>query len=146
MYNWICTIMYHITGDPLQKTLKHKVAPVLIGCGFFVALLISSPAQAESWYRELNTNVEESGLDKGIHIAIGTGISYYAAEHTSIERWQAALIPTAIGLIKESTDKNFDTGDLLSWAVSGVVGAYMVPGLRVYCANKFYGASYTFEW
>lgn len=96
-----------------------------------VSFVGSSLASAESLYRELNTGFNELGnWDKVAHIAVGTAISYSMVEY-DINPHIAAATPFAIGLVKELTDKNFNTGDLISWGVSGLIGAYGIPWLKV---------------
>ncbi|GEM_PF-6977060 len=56
------------------------------------------------------------------HVALGGGLSYWVTSETQRPEL-GILAATVAGALKESTDKNFDAGDLASWVVGGVVGA-----------------------
>lgn len=117
--------------------MKTIIILIMLACS-------ASVASAENWYRELNTDIEKSGFDKALHVVGGTAISYYMAEHTDIARPIAALTPAGIGLVKELTDENFDYGDLASWAISGYIGAYLIPGLFVHADDDEVLVGYSF--
>ena len=102
----------------------------IVGILTMVVILVNT-AQAESMWREINTEVEESGLDFAVHLSIGSGVSYYMAEELEINREVSAVTPLLIGVVKELTDKNFDPVDLITWGASGLIGAYLIPGLFV---------------
>jgi hypothetical protein len=98
---------------------------VLLLCLTF-APVCSGVAMANEW-RNMNTFVEHSGFDDIIHAGVGAAAAYLIKEHSGLTGWKlrAAMIavPLALGLIKETTDKNFDSGDILGYGVgaTGVV-------------------------
>jgi hypothetical protein len=83
-------------------------------------------ATANDW-RNLNTLAERSGFDDTIHFAVGAGIAYLIKQHSGLTGWKLRAtmiaVPLALGLLKETTDKNFDSGDVLGYGVgaTGVV-------------------------
>lgn len=56
-------------------------------------------------------------------------MSYTMYDYFEINQHLSAATPLAIGVVKELTDKNFDAKDLISWGLSGVLGAYVIPGI-----------------
>jgi len=85
-------------------------------------LMPAIPAQA-GMYRDANTWFEKnSPLDKNFHIGVGIGISHILKQNGASTAVSLA-VPATIGLVKESTDRNFSTSDLLSWVAGGIVGA-----------------------
>ncbi|NTU49789.1 MAG: hypothetical protein HGA87_02660 [Desulfobulbaceae bacterium] len=106
-------------------------------------LTTASPASA-GWYRDANSWVQErTPLDHALHFGVGTGISYGLAK-SGASPLVSVAVPVAIGLVKESTDKNFSTADLLSWAVGGVVGALLGTDTSVTCSGQGVGIEYKF--
>lgn len=94
-----------------------------------VALLLPCPAQA-GWYRDANTWVHErEPLGHALHLAAGTAVAYTLRSHGASAVVSVA-VPAAMGIIKESTDKNFDALDMLSWIAGGVLGTKL-EGLAV---------------
>jgi hypothetical protein len=90
-----------------------------------LVLLLPCQAMANEW-RNMNTFVEHSGFDDTIHVAVGAGIAYLIKEHSGLTGWKLRVtmiaVPLALGLIKESTDKNFDSGDVLGYgAGAGII-------------------------
>lgn len=89
-------------------------------------LVLPSVTMANEW-RNMNTFVELSGFDTIVHAGVGAGIAYLIKEHSGLTGWKLRAtmiaVPLAIGLIKESTDKHFDSGDIAGYGAgaSGVV-------------------------
>ncbi len=80
-------------------------------------LTLSINAHAVDW--------NEEPYDKVAHISLGTTLSCLVTTQTD-NMWYGFLSAFAVGLIKESTDKNFDTGDLASWGVGGAIGSLCI--------------------
>ncbi len=79
-----------------------------------VAAAAASPAAAVDWKEHPN--------DKIAHVALGGALSFGVSQY--FDRPPAGIAAaTAVGVLKESTDRHFDTGDLASWVVGGLVGA-----------------------
>ena len=98
-----------------------------------ISLLIFPQLCLAGAYRDMNSWANRSltgGADHAVHITLGTTISYGSLYYTD-NKMLAASIPFVVGLIKESTDKNFDVGDLTGWTVGGIVGAYVAPWLVI---------------
>ena len=79
-----------------------------------VALAAASPAAAVEWRQHPN--------DKIAHVGLGSALSFLVSQRTDSASAGVAAA-TAAGLLKESTDKNFDYGDLASWIAGGFFGA-----------------------
>ena len=67
----------------------------------------------------------EHPYDKAAHIALGSALSCAVTSYTD-NPWYGFLASFAVGAIKESTDQNFDSGDLASWGVGGAIGAICI--------------------
>jgi hypothetical protein len=81
-------------------------------------LLLSTQAQADiDW--------SQNPYDKATHIAIG-GLASCAVTKYTDNPFLGFLTGTIIGIVKESTDKNFDNADLASWAVGGAIGTICI--------------------
>lgn len=78
------------------------------------ALAATSPAAAVDWHQH--------PYDKAAHVALGGALSFGVAQHFD-KPLAGVVAATVAGAIKESTDRNFDTGDLASWIVGGLAGA-----------------------
>ena len=82
---------------------------------YILALLLTiSTAQAVDW--------DTHPYDKMAHMAVGIPVSCLVTNYTK-NPWYGILASTALGVVKESTDKHFDNGDLASWMVGGLVGS-----------------------
>lgn len=83
-------------------------------------------AFASEW-RNMNSFVEHSGFDDIIHVGVGATVAYLIKEHSDLTGWKLRAtmiaVPLAIGLLKESTDKHFDSGDIAGYGAgaAGVV-------------------------
>lgn len=82
-------------------------------------------ATANEW-RNLNTFVERSGFDTIIHAGVGATTAYLIKQHSGLTGWKAnaaaIAVPIILGILKESSDKNFDSGDIAGYALgAGIV-------------------------
>lgn len=82
----------------------------------------TSPAAAVDWHKH--------PADKAAHVALGSALSFGVSQHFDSPLAGVAAA-TAAGVIKESTDLNFDNGDLASWFVGGLVGAALSKHLII---------------
>lgn len=100
--------------------MKNTIIAILL------VLFSTTTASANEW-RNLNTFVEHSGFDNIIHVGAGAGTAHLVRKHSGLSGWKLRAtmiaVPLAIGLIKESTDRHFDSGDIAGYGAgaAGVV-------------------------
>jgi len=91
-----------------------------------VMLFSSAIAECNEW-QDINTSVNEKGLDTPIHIAIGAAgaaLTYHYLPDDMdpwLRKGVAFAVPVVIAAIKETTDKKPDGKDVAEYALgSGV--------------------------
>jgi hypothetical protein len=110
--------------NPKQKEKEKKMKKLTLFAVLASLLMTAAPAYA-GWYRAANTWTQKNApLDKNLHVGIGLGISHMLKTNGASPLVSVA-VPATIGLVKESTDKNFSASDLLSWIAGGIVGAIL---------------------
>ena len=101
----------------------------LIGISLLFILLTTN-VEASQW-RDLNTSVNEKGLDGPIHVvvgAVGGGLIYHYTEGRPT--WQrvalSLFLVSGVALVKETTDKNFDIHDVAEYTFGAGIGCLFV--------------------
>ncbi|MCP4365433.1 MAG: hypothetical protein GY800_09075 [Planctomycetes bacterium] len=97
-----------------------------------IIMLLALPCicQAGS-YRDINTRLEKTGATPAIHaLACGTAAHYLVVEK-DLPPWKAFIIPVAIGLAKEFTDKNFGEDDMIANVAGSFTGAWITPNIEI---------------
>ncbi len=111
-----------VTDRNREKQKEDKMKMPAIFALAATLLMQAAPVHA-GWYSNANTWAQKNApLDKNFHIGAGIGISHVLKQNGASSVVSMA-VPATIGFIKETTDKNFSTSDLLSWIAGGIVGA-----------------------
>ena len=89
-------------------------------------VMVATTANAGGW-RTWNTDVNERGHDRYIHLGIGAvsgGLVYHYTDH--LPTWQriglSVLAVTAIATAKELTDRNFYWSDVSEYTIGAGFG------------------------
>jgi len=100
-------------------------------CGLLLVGLLATGGHCNEW-RDLNTNIEKSGLSTPMHIGagmIGSALTYhYLPDDMNpwLRKGIAFMAPVVVGTVKEMTDVNFDAKDIGGYAVGAGISITII--------------------